>query len=132
MLDVFFILYLCLNRRSRSQIFFKIGVLKNFANFTGKHRFGVRPATVLKRDSSTGVFLWNLRNFSIALFYKTLPVTVPVCTSIFTLTCLYLFTLTCLYLFTLTYLYLRSFHNIIWTDECRNYIRECRDYDKIF
>ena len=29
-----------LNKRSnRSQIFFKIGVLKNFANFTGKHLF---------------------------------------------------------------------------------------------
>ena len=25
-------------RSSRSQIFFKIGVLKNFANFTGKHQ----------------------------------------------------------------------------------------------
>ena len=34
-------------RSSRSQMFFKIGVLKNFANFTGKQ----------------DVFLWNLRNF---------------------------------------------------------------------
>ena len=24
---------------------------------------GLRPATLLKRDSGTGVFLWNLRNF---------------------------------------------------------------------
>ena len=26
------------NRSSRSQMFFKIGVLKNLANFTGKHQ----------------------------------------------------------------------------------------------
>ena len=45
---------------------FKIGVLKIFANFTGKHlcssffliKFQVlRPATLLKTDSDTGVFL---------------------------------------------------------------------------
>ena len=57
---------------SRSQKFFKIGVLKNSANFTGKHlcwnlfliKFQVRrPATLLKRDSNLGVFLWNLWNF---------------------------------------------------------------------
>ena len=24
---------------------------------------GIKPATLLKRDSSTGVFLWNLRDF---------------------------------------------------------------------
>ena len=47
-------------------------VLKNFAIFTGKHLFWslflirfqpFRPATLLKRDSNTGVFPWNLRNF---------------------------------------------------------------------
>ena len=32
------------------------------------------PATLLKRDSNTGVFLWNLRSFSEHLFYKTPPV----------------------------------------------------------
>ena len=45
------------------QMFFKIGVLKKFAIFTGKHlcyRFflikfqAFRPATLLKRDSNTG------------------------------------------------------------------------------
>ena len=44
---------------------FKVGVLKNFANFTGKHLCwrlfliklqAFRPATLLKRDSNTGVF----------------------------------------------------------------------------
>ena len=51
---------------SRPQMFFKIEVLKNFANFTGKHlcwslfliKFqALSPATLLKRDSNTGVFL---------------------------------------------------------------------------
>ena len=41
-------LYSCKNRGSRSQIFFRIGVLKNLAK---------RPATLLKRDSNAGVFL---------------------------------------------------------------------------
>ena len=44
----------------------KKGVLKIFAKFTGKHLFqsllfnklaDLRPVTLLKRDSSTGVFL---------------------------------------------------------------------------
>ena len=60
------------NRSSFSQMFFKIGALKNFANFIGKHQcksiFLIKlhawaPATLLERDSNTGVFLWNLRNF---------------------------------------------------------------------
>ena len=47
-------------------MFFKIGALKNFAIFTGKHLCGsfiltklqaFRPATLLKKDSHTGVFL---------------------------------------------------------------------------
>ena len=33
-----------------------------------------RPATLLKRDSNTGVFLWSLRHFYNTFFYKTLPV----------------------------------------------------------
>ena len=56
------------------------GVLKNFANFTGKHLCwslfftklqAFRPATLLKRDSYTGVFLWNLRNSEEQLFRRT-------------------------------------------------------------
>ena len=48
------------------QSFFKIRVLKNFANFTGKDLCwsfllikwqGQKPATLLKMDSKTGVFL---------------------------------------------------------------------------
>ena len=53
-------------RTSRSQMFFKMGVLKNFANSIRK-RLGwslsliklhtSRPATLLKRDFKTGIFL---------------------------------------------------------------------------
>ena len=51
---------------SRSQMFSKIGVIKNFAKITRKHLCwslffskiaGPLPATLLKRDSNTGVFL---------------------------------------------------------------------------
>ena len=45
-------------RSSRSQKFFKTGVLKKFANFRWK---GLQ--LFLKRDSNTDVFRWNLRNF---------------------------------------------------------------------
>ena len=53
-------------KRSRSEVFYKKVVLKNFVNFTGKHVcqsfffnkvVGPRPATLLKRDSGTGIFL---------------------------------------------------------------------------
>ena len=59
-------------RSSCSQMFFEIGVLKNFANFTGKDLCGSlfviklqdeRPAALLKSVSNAGVFLLNLRNF---------------------------------------------------------------------
>ena len=59
-------------RNCRSPMFPKIVVPKNLANFTGKHLcwslFLIKlkawePATLLKRDSNTGVFLWNLPNF---------------------------------------------------------------------
>ena len=43
------------------QMLYKIGVLKSFANFTGKNlcwnTFGPKPATLTKGDSNTGVFL---------------------------------------------------------------------------
>ena len=64
---------------SSLQVFFKIGVANIFANFTGKSlcwsRFLInlqarRPATLLKTESNTGVFLWNLQNFQALLFYN--------------------------------------------------------------
>ena len=54
---------------------FQTGVHKNFANFTGKRLCwkaleslfktfaGWRPATLLKKDSDKGAFLWSLQNF---------------------------------------------------------------------
>ena len=75
-----------IRRSSRSQSFFKIGVLKSFV-ITGKHLCeslfliklqASRPATLLKRDPDTGVFLWILRNFWEHLFHKTPPVTASV------------------------------------------------------
>ena len=59
------------HRTSRSQMFFKIVVRKNFANFTGKHLCWSRPVVFLKRDSNTGIFLWNLLNFKNNFFYRT-------------------------------------------------------------
>ena len=53
-------------RSSLPEVFNKKGVLRNFAKFTGKHLCqslffnkvaGLRPATLLKKDSGTGVFL---------------------------------------------------------------------------
>ena len=43
------------NRSCLSQLFFKIVVLKTFANFKGKHQCW--SLVVLKRDSNTGLFL---------------------------------------------------------------------------
>ena len=52
------------HKSSRSQMFFKIGVLKNFAIFIGKHmleslcnKLAALWASKLKRDSNTGVSL---------------------------------------------------------------------------
>ena len=51
--------------------FYKKSILKDFAKFNGKHQrqsiflnkfAGLRPLTLLKRDSDTDVFLWILRN----------------------------------------------------------------------
>ena len=61
-----------LYRSSHGRYSVEKGVLKNFANFTGNTCVGVfsliklqvfRPATLLKRYSNKGVFLWNLQNF---------------------------------------------------------------------
>ena len=59
------------NRSSLSQMFFKIVVLKNFANFIGKHLLLeslFNEVVVLRtwnffKNSNTGDFLWNLKIF---------------------------------------------------------------------
>ena len=54
------------------EVFYKKAVFKNFAIFTGKHLWespfliklpAWSPATLLKRDSITGILLWILQNF---------------------------------------------------------------------
>ena len=66
-------------RSSSSQMFFKIGVLKNFTIFTRKYLCwnlfviqlqSTSPATILKGNYSTSVFLWTLPNFK-DLLWKT-------------------------------------------------------------
>ena len=64
-------------RSSCQEVFYKKGVLENFAKLTGKH---LRRVSFLKklqawglqlylrRDPSTGVFVWTLQNFSVQLF----------------------------------------------------------------
>ena len=50
-----------------SEVLSKKGVFKNFAKFTGKHlcwSLYLYFWRLLKSDSSTGVSLWSLRNFS--------------------------------------------------------------------
>ena len=44
---------------------------QNFAKFTGKHLRWSLCNFILKRDPSTGVFLWILWKFSEYLFYRT-------------------------------------------------------------
>ena len=58
-------------------MFFKIGVLRNFAVFTGKHlcwslfliKVQAKPATLFKRDFNTSAFLWMWQNFYKHLFF---------------------------------------------------------------
>ena len=80
------------SRSSYSQMFFEIGVLKNFAIFTGKYLCwtlfliklqAFRPANLLKRSSNTVVFLWILRNLTplvadSAPYYLLLDVTLQI------------------------------------------------------
>ena len=62
----------------KQQMFFKVGVLKSYAIFTGKHlRWSLflikfqsfRSATLLKRDSNKGVFLWTFKKFLRTAFF---------------------------------------------------------------
>ena len=76
--DNFLLIHCCRSNHRRCSN--KKGVLKNFAVFTGKHLCwnllliklqAFRPATLLKRDSNKGVFLWILPNFYEHVFWRT-------------------------------------------------------------
>ena len=54
------------SRSNRPEVFYKKGVLRNFAKFTGKHLYqrlffnkvtGLRPQIYFKKVSDTGIFL---------------------------------------------------------------------------
>ena len=69
------------NRSSLSQMFFKISVLKNFANFIGKHQYwsifltkllAWRPATLLKKETPTQVFSCEICKIFIIYFIYSL------------------------------------------------------------
>ena len=68
----FFIIW----RSSRTQLFFKTGVIRNFAIFTGKHLFQPRP----KRDPTCDS-CENCKIFKNSFFYGTLPVAKKACRS---------------------------------------------------
>ena len=63
-----------MSRNSRSLTFFKNGVYKNFANFTGKY---LCWSLFLKKRLYKGVFLWSLRNFKNTLFKEHLQWLLP-------------------------------------------------------
>ena len=73
-------------RSSRLQIFFKSGVLKNFANFTGKHlclnlfliKLQASRLQLYQKETPTQVLSCEIcKNFKNTFFYRTLPVTKP-------------------------------------------------------
>ena len=59
-----------ISRCNRSQLFFQIGALNNFAICTGKH---LRWSLFVSCRPS-GIFPWILRIFEVLLFYRTRPV----------------------------------------------------------
>ena len=65
-------------RSSRSQMFFKMSVLKNFAKFIGKTCTGLRPITLLKKRSWHRCFPLNFAKFLRAPLFRTPPVAASV------------------------------------------------------
>ena len=68
---------------SRSHLFFKIGVLKNFANFTGEHLcwslFLTKFFTDVIKNTPTQVFSCEISKiFKITFFHRTPPVAASV------------------------------------------------------
>ena len=113
-------------RSSRSQMFFKIGVFKNFAIFKGKHLcrslFLIklqpwRPATLLKRDSTQVFSCEYCEIFKNTFFFYRAPPVVAfllsycfTCTPVmFNLTWLFLLEKILLWLFCDVFFY---FHNV--------------------
>ena len=59
---------------NRSQMFYKIGFLKNFGKFTGRHIYqGLSLQLYLKIDYGTGVFYEFCEIFDSTLLYRISP-----------------------------------------------------------
>ena len=98
-----------------SHMFLKIGVLKNFLTFTGKHLCwrllliklqAWKLWTSLKRNSSTGLFRWLLQNFQKQLFLEhllclllSIPKIKPLCDETASYDILKLFAFICVLIF---------------------------------
>ena len=67
-----FFIIIC--RSSSTQLFFKTGIIRNFAIFTGKHLSWSLFLIKLWDLRLYRWFLWKLQNFYEQLFYGTLPV----------------------------------------------------------
>ena len=65
-----FYLYLYLHRSSRSQIFFRIVVLKNFAYFTGKHLRWSEACSFIKKGIQHGCFPVKFAKFLTSPFLQ--------------------------------------------------------------
>ena len=59
----------------KTDVFYKKGVLANFAKFTAKicARLKLQASVwnFVKKETLTGIFLWILRHFKEHLFYRT-------------------------------------------------------------
>ena len=62
------------NPQTHRDVFYKKGILRNFAKFTGKHLCQSLFFNKVAGDSGTDVFLWILRNFENTFSYRTSPV----------------------------------------------------------
>ena len=100
-------------RSSRSQMLLKIGVLKKFTTFTGKHLcwilfliklLALMPATLFKRVSQTGFFLYvHCENFKHTFFYTT-----PLVAAFLLSYCFSQRTLSCTSVINLTFSFVRN------------------------
>ena len=92
--NLYIYIYSYLYWSSRSQVFFKIAVLKNFSSFTGKHLCRSFHLITLqtwslqfyRKETPTQVFSCKIcENFKNTFFYRTPPVVASAYTSLFTL-----------------------------------------------
>ena len=80
--------YYCLLRSSRLEVFWKKGVLRNFAKFTGKHLCqslffnnvaGLKACNFIEKENLAQVFSMNFAKFLNTFFYRTPPMAASVC-----------------------------------------------------